>query len=238
MKQEFSNNKKGRPAESREDVQNVSVNKDSGKFSPDEEYMDMSGCLDAEPVPEITEQEKKVYSVLADRIKKVRNYRPAIRELGMDAEELEQLAEGLKQMSAQDFRDLGLRNGNFINLESSHPGKPVIVTDMRNMREFYCESVTKCAQLLGVNTDMVSKCVRGKVKQIGNYQVRLKNGLDGIMILKGIYGEYMKMLEEKRAELVGKDEEEKIQREMDDINAQIEQMMQEKSEKIDTETDV
>ena len=38
----------------------------------------------------------------------------------------------------------------------------------------------------------------------------------------------MDMLEKKRAELAGADEEKKIQNEMDDINSEIERMMAEK----------
>lgn len=38
----------------------------------------------------------------------------------------------------------------------------------------------------------------------------------------------MDMLEKKRAELAGEDEEKKIQNEMDDINSEIERMMRER----------
>lgn len=158
---------------------------------------------------------------------------------GLTVEQLDEIADELKKMTPGDLRSLHYQRGDIVNLEESGKrGKPVIVTDMRNLREFYCESIVKCAKLLGTKPEYVSMAVRGKLRQIGNYQIRLLNGNDGIAILQGIYKRYMDMLEQKKEQLAGKDEEEKIQREMDDINAQIEQMMQEKSEKIDGNSDV
>ena len=116
----------------------------------------------------------------------------------------------------------------WVATEAGGLSKPVIVTDMRNLREFYCPSVAYCAELLGVDKNQVGLALRGKLRQIGNYQLRFQNREDGIFVLQGLYKKYMDMLQNRRDELASEDEEKKIQEEMDEINSEIERLMSEK----------
>ena len=56
----------------------------------------------------------------------------------------------------------------------------------------------------------------------------MKDQDDGIVILQGIYRRYMDMLERKKQELVSRDEEDALEREMSDINSEIDRIMNEK----------
>ena len=219
------------------DVHMSSTDSSSVKLSPswkDIQYLGRDECLNVEPVDsEIRPEETGVYDVIARRLYNAEIQQKMLRKRENEREELSleqlnEIEEGLKTMSIKDFKDLHMKHGGYVELEGGGAGKPVIVTDMRNMREFYCESIKKCAELLGTSIKTVNNCIRGKTRQIGNYQVRLKNGSDAILILQGIYGEYMKVLEEKRKEMISQDEEAALQQELDDINSEIEKMMQEK----------
>lgn len=102
---------------------------------------------------------------------------------GLTIEQIDEISEGLKQLTPGDLKNLRYLRGDLVETERGGKGKPVIVTDLRNLREFYCQSIRECAELLGVDRNIVSMAVRGKIRQIGNYQVTLKNNSDGILIL-------------------------------------------------------
>ena len=150
-------------------------------------------------------------------------------EDGLSIEQLEEISSKLKQMTPSELRELHyLRSDLVQNEQTGGKGKPVIVTDLRNMREFYCPSIRECAELLGVEYTKAQLCAKGKIRQIGNYQIRVKDQDDGIVILQGIYRRYMDMLERKKQELVSRDEEDALEREMSDINSEIDRIMNEK----------
>ena len=56
----------------------------------------------------------------------------------------------IKKINADELRALNYKPGDVINT-SGHYGKPVLITDMRNMREMYCPSIRAAADLLGVS---------------------------------------------------------------------------------------
>lgn len=126
---------------------------------------------------------------------------------------------------------MGYKNGEYVNNGvGTGRGKPVLITDMRNMREMYCPSMTAAAELLGVPYGDIVKCVWGKKKQIGNYQVRYKYWGDALHVMSGIYKEYMDLISKRAEDIEGMSDDE-----FEKLSAQLEAM--EKENRIDNETE-
>ena len=127
----------------------------------------------------------------------------------------------IKKINAEEMRALKYKPGDVVNVNLRH-GKPVMITDMRNMREMYCPSIRAAADLLGVSYKQVVKCVWGKRRQIGPYQIRYKYWGDALHVMSGIYKEYMELIQ-KRADDIDNMEDkefEKLSRELEEMEKQ------------------
>lgn len=127
-------------------------------------------------------------------MRKKDNFRSKGYDSGLSIEQIDEISNELKKMTATDMKSLHQLRCGWVATEAGGLSKPVIVTDMRNLREFYCPSVAYCAELLGVDKNQVGLALRGKLRQIGNYQLRFQNREDGIFVLQGLYKKYMDML--------------------------------------------
>lgn len=181
--------KQGDKTESCENVRDTSADEGSMNISRDEKQAlvdivtDMSGYdMRIDDVREI--RDEKVMDIIDDCSGKIRtvNNRNCIDD-GLTIEQIDEISDKLKQMTPGELNDIRQLRGDVVENERGGRGKPVIVTDMRNLREFYCSSITECAELLGTTTWKVGLAIRGKIRQIGNYQISLKNNADGILIL-------------------------------------------------------
>ena len=86
------------------------------------------------------------------------------------------------------------------------PGKPVVVTDVRTMREYYVPSMKAAAEMLGCQYFNIQECVWGRRRQIGYYTVAFYNVGDAVHVMSGIYKRYMELIESKRAEVMEMDD--------------------------------
>ena len=227
----------GRPVKSSEGISSDSAdssnNREDENFSRDLVRGIVEGReqikTSCEDVPEIEHSETcDILERTAELMRKKDNFRGKGYDSGLSIEQIDEISSELKKMTATDMKSLHQLRCGWVATEAGGLSKPVIVTDMRNLREFYCPSVAYCAELLGVDKNQVGLALRGKLRQIGNYQLRFQNREDGIFVLQGLYKKYMDMLQNRRDELAGEDEEKKIQEEMDEINSEIERLMSEK----------
>ena len=113
----------------------------------------------------------------------------------------------LKKINLHEMKELGLVDGSRVAWNGGS-AKPVIITDIRNMREMYCPSIKSAAQLLGVPYKSVAACVWGKRNQIGYYQVRYKYWGDALHVMSGIYKEYMELIQRKAEDIQNMDDQE------------------------------
>ena len=127
----------------------------------------------------------------------------------------------IKKINAEEMRALKYKPGDVVNVNLRH-GKPVMITDMRNMREMYCPSMSAAAELLGVTYKQIVRCVWGRKRQIGPYQVRYKYWGDAMHVMSGMYKEYMELIQ-KRADDIDNMEDkefEKLSRELEKMEKQ------------------
>ena len=171
------------------DVRAASTDAESANISPGEENILREVVNGTSKIDVRTDDIPKVdyvgtVDVLDDAASRI-EHTEKVRNIGegLTIEQIDEISEGLKQLTPGDLKNLRYLRGDLVETERGGKGKPVIVTDMRNLREFYCQSIRECAELLGVDRNIVSMAVRGKIRQIGNYQVTLKNDSDGILIL-------------------------------------------------------
>jgi hypothetical protein len=133
----------------------------------------------------------------------------------------DEIIKEIKKINADELRALNYKPGDVVN-DAGNSGKPVLITDMRNMREMYCPSIRAAADLLGVSYKQVVKCVWGKRRQIGPYQIRYKYWGDALHVMSGIYKEYMELIQ-KRADDIDNMEDkefEKLSRELEEMEKQ------------------
>ena len=126
---------------------------------------------------------------------------------------------------------MNYQSGHLVNHNMTY-GKPVLITDMRNMREMYCPTMKSAAELLGVSYKEVAKCVWGKRRQIGHYQIRYKYWGDAMHVMSGIYKEYMELIERRAEDIDNMDD-----REFEKLSAQLEAMENESNNEINNETE-
>ena len=107
---------------------------------------------------------------------------------------LDEILNEIHTMTAKEMEELGLKRGDIVNTSPKATGKPVIITDMRNLRKMWKPSMVSAAEFLNVNPRRIYECCWGLRRQIDNYQVSYANVDDAVHVMSGIYKNYMDLI--------------------------------------------
>ena len=158
--------------------------------------------------------------LMRERTQKAREEKEMI-----ESGQMKSILEEIRKMSYEDMKALGLKRGDRARVGyRTSLGKPVMITDMRNLREMWMPSMKSAAEFLDAPYREVWRCVMGLRGQIGEYQISFANSSDAAHVMSGIYKKYMDLIQKRSEEVLGMgdSEYEDIENELAEIEKALE----------------
>ena len=159
--------------------------------------------------------------LMRERTQKAREEKEMI-----ESGQMKSILEEIRKMSYEDMKALGLKRGDRARVGyRTSLGKPVMITDMRNLREMWMPSMKSAAEFLDAPYREVWRCVMGLRGQIGEYQISFANSSDAAHVMSGIYKKYMDLIQKRSEEVLGMgdSEYEDIENELAEIEKALEE---------------
>ena len=159
--------------------------------------------------------------LMRERTQKAREEKEMI-----ESGQMKSILDEIRKMSYEDMKALGLKRGDRARVGyRTSLGKPVMITDMRNLREMWMPSMKSAAEFLDAPYREVWRCVMGLRGQIGEYQISFANSSDAAHVMSGIYKKYMDLIQKRSEEVLGMgdSEYEDIENELAEIEKALEE---------------